>query len=202
MKLIIESQYFPPLTCYKGSCQLSNIVFEQYDHFQKMSFRNRLLMANANGVSVLSVPVEQGRNQKTLMKEVRIANRQSWQLQHWRSLESAYNRSPWFEFYRDELAALYKKPFHFLLDWNLSCFEWTMEKLEWEISISRTKSYQKTYDPAAWIDRRGAILPKNYKGFPPVKYHQVFEEKLGFLPNLSILDLLFCEGKRAGELLK
>ncbi|HMH32700.1 MAG TPA: WbqC family protein, partial [Puia sp.] len=171
MKLIIESQYFPPLTCYKGSCQLSNIVFEQYDHFQKMSFRNRLLMANANGVSVLSVPVEQGRNQKTLMKEVRIANRQSWQLQHWRSLESAYNRSPWFEFYRDELAALYKKPFHFLLDWNLSCFEWTMEKLEWEISISRTKSYQKTYDPAAWIDRRGAILPKNYKGFPPVKYH-------------------------------
>ena len=197
MNLITDSQYFPSVILFKNLYQSSNIIFEQYEYYLKMSFRNRLLMASANGPLLLSVPLEQGRNQKTLMKEVRISNRQAWQSLHWKSLESAYNRSPWFEFYRDELAQLYLKPYRFLMDWNEVCFEWAIAKLHKKPSISRSESYQKEYDPVAFSDLRNTVMPKNYLQFEAIKYRQVFEDRIGFLPNLSILDLLFCEGKMA-----
>jgi hypothetical protein len=201
MNLLTEIQYFPPATFYKSLSDFSNIIFEQYECFQKMSFRNRMIIANANGRSVLSVPLEHGRDQKKYMKDVRIANHQPWQSQHWKSLESAYGRSPFFEFYRDELYALYEKPFLFLLDWNMHCFEWTLKKLGLHLQVGLTHSYSKDYDPGNFLDRRNALLPKNYLDFEGPKYRQVFEDKLGFLSNLSILDLIFCEGKRGAELL-
>lgn len=200
MNLLTEIQYFPPVSFYKSLSDFSNIIFEQYDHYQKMSFRNRMVIANANGRSVLSVPLVKGRDQKRIMKDVRIADHQSWQSQHWKSLESAYGRSPFFEFYRDELEALYRKPFLFLLDWNLHCFEWTMIALGLKLRVSLTHTYSKDYDNTIFVDRRNMILPKNYLDFDGPKYKQVFEDKLGFLPNLSVLDLIFCEGKRAGKL--
>ena len=201
MELLTDIQFFPPVSFYKSLSGFSNIIFEQYEHYQKMSFRNRMVIANANGRSVLSVPLVHGRDQKKIMKDVRIADHQPWQSQHWKSLESAYGRSPFFEFYRDELGALYQKPFLFLLDWNLHCFEWTMKVLKLKPEVSLTHTYSTDYDPSIFLDRRNRILPKNYLEFETPKYHQVFEEKFGFLPNLSILDLIFCEGKRGGVLL-
>ena len=191
MNLLTEIQYFPPVNFYKSLSDFSNIIFEQYEHFQKMSFRNRMIIANANGPSVLSIPLE----------DVRIAHQQPWQSQHWKSLESAYGRSAFFEFYRDELEALYRKPFLFLMDWDMHCFDWTMKILGLRKQVSLTHSYSKEYDPSIWMDRRNIMLPKNYLDFDGPKYSQVFQEKLGFLPNLSILDLIFCEGRRAAELL-
>jgi hypothetical protein len=167
-----------------------------------MSFRNRSLIAGANGIISLSIPLLDGRDQKMKIRDVRIDNRKKWQSQHWKSIESSYNRSPWFEHYRDGLTTLYGQKTEFLFDWNLRCFEWTLEKLGMDVSTSLTESFSKYPDLSSQIDRRNQILPKNYFLSDPVRYRQVFEERLGFLPNLSILDLLFCEGKNAETLLK
>lgn len=202
MILITEFQYFPAVILYSTSYKFSNIAFEQYEYYQKMSFRNRCIIAGANGTIHLTVPLEFGRNQKTIMKDVKISNSEAWQKQHWKSIESSYNRSPWFEFYKDELYALYQKPFSFLADWNLACFEWSVQKLKLPVTISLTDKFDKNYPPPEFIDFRNKLLPKNYKDFEAIKYQQVFEERIGFLPNLSILDLLFCEGKNAASFLK
>jgi hypothetical protein len=219
MNLVVDLQYFPSIILYKNINKFSNIVFEQYEHYQKMSFRNRCQITGAGGMIDLSVPLEKGRDQKTLSKDVRISDRDDWQGQHWKTILSCYSRSPWLEFYRDELERLYRRRFTFLLDWNLSCFEWSVGILKMPIPFSLTKEYQKNYNEEGWADWRGKILPRNRadSGTPaqshgnalldptartaPIKYRQVFEERIGFLPNLSILDLLFCEGKNARLLL-
>ena len=197
MKLIAESHYFPSFIFYIGLNGISYIIFDQYDCFIKMSFRNRTLIAGSNGMVTLSVPIEQGRNQKKPMRDIKISNRDKWQMQHWKSIVSCYNRSPWFEFYSDELVGLYGRPFTFLLDWNLTCFEWSIQKLGLKSEVSLSNGYYKNYPPEEYIDWRGKVLPKNYQDFRAIRYGQVFEERTGFLPNLSILDVLFCEGKNA-----
>lgn len=165
-----------------------------------MSFRNRCILAGAEGVISLSIPLEKGRDQKTLVKDVRIADTYSWQVQHWRTIVSCYSRSPWFDFYREDLERLYRQPYKFLLDWNRACFEWTLRTLPMQIPVQLTGAYHKEYDEREWIDWRGKFRPKD-RAVSTVIYRQVFEERTGFIPGLSILDLLFCEGKRALSLL-
>ncbi len=169
-----------------------------------MSFRNRCQIAGSQGLVNLSIPIDGGRDQKTLMKDIRIATHYPWQDQHWKTLVSCYNRSPWFDHYRDDLEALYHQPFSFLLDWNLACFEWTQKILGSPAKISLTESYQPQYDPETFLDCRDQLMPKTIRESSltrPVIYRQTFEEITGFIPNLSILDLLFCEGQRARSLL-
>jgi hypothetical protein len=134
------------------------------------------------------------------MKDVKISSPQRWQKDHLKTIESCYNRSPWFEFYKDELQELYSKPFTFLLDWNLACLDWSFNKLNMPKNYSLTAEFIKNYGEG-FDDRRNKILPKNHGELESLKYRQVFEERTGFFPNLSILDLLFCEGKKARELL-
>jgi len=203
MTLLSDLQYFPSVILFKIIDKSSNIVFEQYEFYQKMSFRNRCTVAGAQGPIQLSIPLKKGRDQKTLMKDMRVSETYQWQDQHWKTLLASYSRSPWFEYYRDDLAALYNKPFHFLLDWNLACFEWTLKALAWSVEISFTETYQQFYEDEEWLDGRGKILPKNIMDWTePVQYRQVFEERTGFIPHLSILDMLFCEGKRTSTLLQ
>lgn len=212
MNLIVDLQYFPTINLYKISSKFTNIIFEQCEHFQKMSFRNRCQIAGGEGIINLSVPLEKGRDQKTLMKDVRIAAAQPWQAQHWKTLLSCYSRSPWFDFYRDELEGLYKTRFDFLMDWNLACFEWSVKKLRLPVAVSLTDKYRPVYAPEEGVDQRGKFVPKNRaadSGMPPaanalgeqdtapLRYRQVFEERTGFIPGLSVLDILFCEGKEA-----
>jgi hypothetical protein len=216
MNLVVDLQYFPSVTLYKNLHKFSNIVFDQYEHYQKMSFRSRCQIAGSAGVINLSVPLVKGRDQKTVMKDVRISDRDRWQEQHWKTILSCYSRSPWFEYYREELGDLYQKPVVFLIDWNLACFEWSLKMLPLSVRFTLTETWQKNYDGQEWIDWRGRLLPKNRSlsgvmedvlpaGRIPEKlesYYQVFAERTGFLPGLSILDLLFCEGKRAVTYLK
>src|SRR3984885_3233666 len=115
MKLLSDIQYFPSVIFFKISYNFQHIVFEQYESYQKMSFRNRCRIAGAEGVIDLSIPLVRGRDQKALMKDVRISSDQPWQSQHWKTIVSCYSRSPWFEFYRDEVEGLYKKEGNFLL---------------------------------------------------------------------------------------
>ena len=199
MNLVSESQYFSPVTFFKSSYKFSNIIIEQCETYQKLSFRNRCQIAGAEGVIDLSIPLVNGRDQKALIRDVRIADSLRWQENHWKTIVSCYNRSPWFSFYRDELEELYRKPFGFLLDWNRGCLEWTLRVLGMPLTVDGTTRYQPAYTPDEGVDQRGKWLPKNREswGSEAPRYHQVFEERTGFLPGLSILDLIFCEGKNA-----
>ena len=226
MNLIIDLQYFPSVILFKNLFNFSNVIFEQYESYQKMSFRNRCLLAGSEGVIPLSIPLAKGRDQKTLLKDVKIADGRSWQAQHWKTIVSCYSRSPWFDFYREDLEGLYRQPYKFLLDWNRACFEWTLRTLPMGVPVSLTGEYRKEYDGQEWVDWRGKFRPKDrgladgpgdgpaapagggtrglagsWSSGGAVIYHQVFEDRTGFIPDLSILDLLFCEGKRALSLL-
>lgn len=197
--LLIESQYFPNLTYYKTLINLDILLIERYEHYQKLSFRNRCYIAGPNGRILLSVPLARGKNQRTVMKDVRISNEEKWQGQHWKTLVSAYRRSPWFEYHEESLGKLYEQPAEFLLDWNMACFEWANNVIGLSHPVAFTEAYNK--DPETGItDLRDTMSPSE-AGNGPV-YTQVFQERVGFLPNLSILDLIFCEGRRSLELLK
>jgi len=199
MNLITESQYFSPSILFKSSYKFSDIIIEQCESWQKLSFRNRCQIAGAEGVIDLSIPLVNGRDQKALIRDVRIAGSLPWQANHWKTIVSCYNRSPWFSFYRDELEELYRKPFGYLLEWNRACLDWTLRVLGMPRMVGGTTGFKAVYTPEEGVDCRGKWLPKNresWAGESP-RYRQVFEERTGFLPGLSILDLVFCEGKNA-----
>lgn len=197
--LLIESQYFPPIDSYKALLNHDILQIEKYEHYQKLSYRNRCYVAGPNGRMILSVPLTRGKNQRTVMKDVRISNEEKWQSLHWKTLVSAYRRSPWFEYYEADLQELYEQEFKYLLDWNLACFEWMNSKLGIEVPITFTESYQK--EVSGVTDARDTILPGPVVTGAPATYTQVFQERIGFLPGLSCLDLLFCEGKQAVKVL-
>lgn len=160
------------------------------------------MVAGSNGVVGLSVPLEKGRGQRELMKDVKISYTDNWQVQHWRTIESCYSRAPFFEFYRDGVWQLLQQQETYLLDLNMATLTWLKKVLKMPGAVSRTASYQKTY-PEGVTDKRNNLLPKNYQqaaGCP--RYTQVFEDRIGFQPNLSILDLLFCCGPETSHLLQ
>ena len=201
--LLIESQYFPSISFYKTLIGVDILKIEKYEHYQKVSFRNRCYIAGPNGMILLSVPLSKGKNQRTIMKEVRISHAENWQALHWKTLTSAYRRSPWFEYFEGALEDLYTRKFDFLLDWNMACLNWVNQALGISPAISFTAAFEKSYEPEAGIlDQRDLMIPGQLPATTLPEYQQVFGERTGFIPNLSILDLLFCEGKRSLELLK
>ncbi|MCW3464321.1 WbqC family protein [Chitinophaga nivalis] len=197
--LLIESQYFPPIDVYKTLIKYDTLQIEKYEHYQKLSYRNRCYVAGPNGRMILSVPLSRGKNQRTVMKDVRISNEEQWQALHWKTLVSAYRRSPWFEYYEAELELLFQREFNFLLDWNLACLEWVHSKLGLQIPVTFTESYQQ--EVTGVTDFREQVLPGTVAADAP-EYTQVFQDRTGFIPGLSVLDLLFCEGKQSLEVIK
>lgn len=197
MTVIIENQYFGCIYEYLILCKFKNIEFDQYETFQKMSFRNRCIIAGSEGPVTLSIPLEKGRNQKLVIKEIRIANQYKWQEQHWRTIKSCYSRSPWFEYYEQDLETFYNTPYTFLVDWNQALFNWVNQKIKLDIVAGETREFEKFYSPENYLDMRNKILPKNFSQFTLPEYQQVFQDRNSFIPNLSILDLLFCLGKES-----
>lgn len=202
MILLVENQYLAPINLYLTLEKSSNIIFEQFEVYQKRSFRNRCIIAGANGPVSLSIPLHEGREQKRFIRDIRIANQYDWQDQHWKTIVSSYNRSPWFEYYKSSLEKFYKKRFEFLFDLNFELFEWTLQKLEVDKVAELTENFIKRYDDQQLLDLRNKLLPNNYQTFKAPYYSQVFMERSGFLPNLSILDLLFCEGRNSVNILR
>ncbi|MBW0178320.1 WbqC family protein [Sediminibacterium sp.] len=200
-KFIVEYQYFGAINYINTLFQFSNIEFEVCESFQKMSFRNRMVLAGSNGLVNLSVPLEKGRDQKQLLKDVRISYSLPWQQQHWRTIESCYNRSPFYEYYRDWLEGLYQRRPVFLLDLNREIMEWLVKQLKLTARFGETAVFEPVYSIDI-TDYRNRWLPRNFQENQPIiRYRQVFEDRIGFQPNLSILDLLFCEGPAARLLL-
>jgi hypothetical protein len=175
------------------------VFFELCDNYQKQTLRNRTEIYGANGKLALTVPVSYTQKNRQLYKDVTIANNGLWQQQHLKSLQSAYSMSPFFEFYIDDLIPLFEKQFNYILDFNLICFEVLNDCLQLNINVEQTKVFEK--EPKGKTDLR-RLVSRNYEVHSFSPYTQVFTEKHGFIPNLSILDLLFNEGPNAELYLK
>ena len=182
------------------------IVIEAYENFQKQSFRNRCEILSANGKLSLFVPVIKGKDQKTPIREVEIDYTTNWQKQHLKSIESAYNASPFFEFIFDDFSFVFNKKEKFLFDLNLKILDQLKEYLQFENANGQIQLSQ-SYLKKANLDYRNSIHPKKKMQkedslFVPKTYYQTFNDRFNFKPNLSILDLLFNEGPQAPSILK
>ena len=193
-------QYFSKLVSYKV------VYIEQQEHYQKGSYRNRCHIAGANGLLRLSIPLRQGKNEQQGIREVEIAYKEAWQAHHWASIRSAYGNAPFFEFYAGYLQPHFEQKTTHLFDFSLGLLQALAELLQLDCELRLTENYSKE-TPENTLDLRDAIHPKKHRRqadrhFQSVSYPQVFLGKHGFLPNLSILDLLFCTGPQAGLILE
>jgi len=178
------------------------LQWEVQDNYQKQTYRNRCYICNDRGKHILSIPIKHvgGQEGRQKYKDVLIENDYEWQRQHWRTLQTAYRTSPFFEFYEDEFAPLFEKKQQFLMDFNLKTIEIICDCLQLEISNQRTALYQA--QPIELLDARFLIKRKQNLGVTFDAYNQVFGDRHGFIPNISVLDLLFNEGTNALSYLK
>jgi len=184
--ILLHPSYFGPISQYIVLAKAENIYFENWDNYQKQTHRNRTYIYGANGSLALNLPI----------LHVRIEHQFNTLQIHWKSLESAYRTSPYFEFYEDDLAPLFENKPEFLLDFNYQCLEFVLESLQLDINYKKTEEY--FFKPKDSIDYRYLSNPKdNSIGANFESYIQVFQSKHSFLPNLSILDLLFNLGPNA-----
>lgn len=196
--ILLSLPYFGPISHFRELVKPALISLENEDNYQKQTYRNRLYIYDSNGKLLLNIPIKHleasgpktNPKQHQKYKNVLIDGQYKWQRQHWKSLKTAYQTSPFFEYYEDELAPLYQKEFKYLMDFNYQCFEVICECLQLKINFNKTSEYLQ--EPENAIDKRELINAKIQIQIP--QYNQVFQEKHGFLPNLSILDLMFNEG--------
>jgi len=188
---IIPSAYLAPLEYYSCLKSYDSISIEHHEHFVKQSLRSRCEIYSPSGKQVLSIPLVK-RNHKQTMKEMKISYDYDWQRLHWRSLESAYRRSPFFEFYEDDFKPFYhEKKFDYLIDLNEEMQQLLLSLLKLKKTYNYTSEYKSNYEDA--VDYRNEIAFEREK---TKTYNQVFEIRHGFIPDLSIVDLLFNQGPR------
>lgn len=191
MSLFIPT-YFSPISQYSAIIKSDNIVFEMEDNYQKQSFRNRCYIYNSSGKQLLTIPVKHKNTEnRKKTKDTLVENNFDWQDQHFKSLKIAYRTSPFFEFFEDDLAPIFEKKYKYLQDLNIDTFLFIDDALQLESKFTKTIEYEAgTSD----IDFR-ILADRKYKPNIVVdRYIQMFDDKHGFIPNLSILDLLFMEG--------
>ncbi len=202
--ILLSTAYFAPVQYYSKIILSAEVYIEQFEHFQKQTYRNRCVILGGNGPISLVVPVVKGRAPKTLIKDLKISYDSEWQRNHWRTIFSAYNSSPFFEFYKDDIEPFFKKKHSHLLDLNLAIHETLCELLEMDNASVLTEDFEKV--PQGTLNFRERISPKNKilsdSAFQAQSYTQVFYERFGFTPNLSILDLLFNEGPNSYSVLE
>lgn len=198
MKSLLSSAYWPNLHYFYYVLHSETLCIEQFENYQKQSFRNRTQILSANGPLDLSIPVTKN-NSKELSKDIRISYKENWQQKHWRAITSAYKNSPYFEHFENEIAHFYSGKFDLLLDFNQQQLELLLKILRITKNFSRSGQYEK--EPGSFLDLREKIHPKvDFKtDIRPLEilskpYYQTFETKFKFIPNLSILDLLFNKG--------
>ncbi len=193
MKILLHPTYFPNIASFATMLQ-HEIVWEAVDNYQKQTFRNRCHICNDRGLHVLNIPISHvGGNQgRQKYKDVKVDNTYPWQRQHWRTLETAYRTSPFFEYYEDDLVSLFDKKQEFLMDLNLRTIETVCECLQIQMPTVKTLTYEVS--PENYIDRRSLVNAKKTIDFEQSPYTQVFGDRHGFVENTSILDLLFNEG--------
>lgn len=200
MSILIHPSYFPSVSHYVAMVQAENILFEVDDNFQKQTNRNRMYIYSANGVQLLNIPIKHSNEPHQKYRDVQLETAFDWQKQHFKSLEAAYRTSPYFEYFEDDIRPIFEQKHKYMLDLNLKIHEIMNECLGIDLRYTQTEEYFK--QPAEGIiDLRYLVNgKKDVNQFDP--YTQVFDDRHGFLNNLSILDLLFNEGRHAISYLK
>lgn len=196
---LLSSAYCAPIQWFQKLNRYDAVVIEQHDNFLKQTFRNRCVIATANGTQTLTIPVEKSDGDKCLMRDIRISDHGNWRRLHWNALATAYGDSPFFDYYADDLRPFYEKRFAFLLDFNMQMTVKLCELLDITPNISLSEEYVKDVESGV-DDFREVIRPKHPMpdaDFIPKPYYQVYAQRHGFIPNLSILDLLFNMGNEA-----
>lgn len=188
--MVLSSAYLPPISWFVRLMTGEPIFIEQYENYQKQTIRNRCTIDSPNGPLHLSIPIDKSTfiGGKCMMKDVRISTHNDWQHQHWYALETSYFNSPFFEYLQDDFRPLYEKHWDFLIDFNESLIQKCCEMLDIHPNISRTNQY-------VGIKSLGS-------DFHPIPYYQVFQQKHGFIPDLSIIDLIFNMGNEGLVFLK
>jgi hypothetical protein len=196
--ILLSTSYFPPISYLKAILNSENVTIEQHENFVKKTYRNRCRIYSANGIINLTVPVVEATRKKVLIRDVKIDYSTDWQKQHFKSIKSAYNSSPFYEYLIDEFSAFFKKKYEFLFDLNMHIIRKLTELLEINPTIEFTDNYEVT--PSDKVDYRSILQQKSEKENPFVTskaYKQVFSEKYAFQKDLSMLDLLFNLGSEA-----
>ncbi len=195
--ILIELQYLPPVASLVAMAGADAVYLEACEHYAKGSWRNRCHLAAANGIQRLSIPLRKGKHQQMPIREVRIAYDEPWQAQHWQAIRSAYGKSPFFEHFAPDMEPLYQARADTLWEWNMSLLQFLFSCFGLRPNWQLTETWQQEAPPGI-TDLRNAIhpkkpLPDTLRNLP--HYPQVFEDKHGFLPNLSALDMLMCQGR-------
>ncbi len=191
--ILLSSLYLAPVEYYAALFHAERAFVEVNENYRKQSYRNRCMIAGANGPLPLSVPVEKPEKGKSRMKDIRIAEHGEWRHLHWNAIVSAYNSTPFFQYFEEDFRPFYEKKFIFLHDFNEQLRQLICKSLDMETPVDYTPEFIGEPDYNT-IDLRESIDPKKPSGTDMPAYYQVFAEKLGFIPNLSIIDLLFNLG--------
>ena len=204
---LLSSVYFGPVQWFQKLNRFETCIIEQYDNFVKQTYRNRCVIATANGIQVLSIPVERFDELKCQMKDVRISDHANWRHVHWHAILSAYGESPFFDYYQDDFRPFFERKWTFLFDFNMEIILKMVELLDIRPKISLTTAFlsdasmaENAIENSLVDDFRDVIRPKHPgldSDFMARPYYQVYQQKHGFQPNMSILDLLFNEGNEA-----
>jgi hypothetical protein len=193
--VLLSTAYLAPTEYYLQMNSHLQVIIEKHCHYIKQTYRNRCVIASANGLQTLSIPIVKPDSLKCPTKDIRIADHGNWRHLHWNAIVSAYNSTPFFEYYVDDFRPFYEKPTAFLFDFNEELRELICSLLDIQSEVSYTTGFMAQPDD---LDLREAIHPKKApytSNFKP--YYQVFENKYGFQSNLSIIDLLFNMGPEA-----
>jgi len=194
----IENHYFTSINLFKNSIDKTYIKIFTCETYKKMSFKNRCVVVGSNGLVSLSVPIENGRDQKLPFKDIKIAHQQPWQKSHWRTIVSCYGKSPFWEYYADYFAPFFDREYRFLWDLNTEILQVLLRLIDKKMQLIIEN------EQVVEMELLGAdFLPKNYTADSnPIVYPQLFEDRIGFQPNVSILDLLCMEGPNVGAVLR
>lgn len=194
----LSSAYLAPVEYYSKLLAFDKAMVEQHDHYVKQTYRNRCTIAAPDGPLTLSIPVVNPGTRKCRMRDVRISSHGNWRHLHWNTFETSYNHTPFFEFYKDDFRPFYERRYEFLADFNEELCRLVCSLIDISPDMQRTTEYEACLPPGC-SDFRESIHPKKDfrvedSFFSPCPYYQVFSGRLGFLPNLSIVDLLFNMG--------
>ena len=195
--IVLSSNYLPPVSYFHAIAQTDGqITLDKYEHFPKQTYRNRTQLATANGILNLFIPIQHGRKTNVPMQDVRISYDHEWQRLHWLSIQTAYRSSAYFEYYEDDFHTFYNQKYDFLFDYNIKQLELIFKVLKIKKPIEFTDLYVKDYDDA--FDYRNTIHPKKETVYLNQKpYYQLFGDRTGFIPNLSVIDLIFNQGPQS-----
>ncbi|MBQ2434853.1 MAG: WbqC family protein [Bacteroidaceae bacterium] len=197
MNILLSSAYLPPIQYYTKlvQCGSGTAYIEACDNYVKQTYRNRCVIVDANGPLALTIPTEKTTEEKCLMRDIRISDHGNWRHRHWNALEAAYRHTPFFLYYEDDFRPFYEKKHEYLYDFNMELTQLVCDLIGIDIHMEPTAVYG---GEQPLTDLRECIHPKQSwhtdTEFSPTEYYQVFKEKHGFIPNMSIVDLLFNMG--------